>query len=241
MKFLSIENLNKKYSDIDVLDNITFRINKGEFVSVIGPNGCGKTTLLNLIAGIDRGHEGNIKCPANTRIGFIFQNPNDSVLPWKTVAENIRLDNKNLDEKCICRVLDETGILKFKDKYPYQLSGGMKQLLAISRAFVYDCNLLLLDEPFASLDFYTGLDIRDRLIKLWEKKKPTVIFVSHNIEDAILLSDKIIILSKRPGKIKKIIKIGLQRPRNPSLVLSTRFLRYKKIILETIKNESLSK
>jgi len=237
MIFLNVQNLSKSYGTLKVLDKINFKIKKGEFVSILGPNGCGKTTLLNLVSGLDKGYKGNIEFDKKkSKLAYVFQNSNDSILPWKKVIENIRLDKKNLNESKIRDILKEVKLWKFRDNYSYQLSGGMKQLLAISRAFIYDCKFLLLDEPFSSLDYHMVLKIRDKLRKLYEENKPTVLFVSHNIDDAILLSDKIIMLSKN-GKIKAIINILLPRPRTFSLILSERFLEYKKKILGIIKNE----
>ena len=238
MEFLEVENLSKNYSKIKVLNNISFKIKKGEFVSIFGPNGCGKTTILNLISGLDKEYKGKIKFKnKDFKLGYVFQNPNDSILPWEKVIENISLGKKALDDKKIFEILKEVNLWKFRDKYPYQLSGGMKQLLAISRAFIYDCDFLILDEPFSSLDYYMVLKVRENLRKLYEQKKPTILFVSHNIDDAIMLSDKIILLSKQPGKIIGVINVVFPNSRNDSLILSKKFLEYKKKILGAIKNE----
>ena len=238
MTLLSVSKLHKKYSNILVLDEINFEIQRGEFVSVLGPNGCGKTTLLNILSGLDKNYSGSVHfSEKQTNSGFIFQNSNDSVLPWKSVINNLRLDNQNIDDNRIKEILEELKIWDHKNKFPYQLSGGMKQLLAIARAFIFNCNLLLLDEPFSSLDYNMAQTARERLLKLWQKDKPTIFFVSHDVEETILLSDKIILLSKRPAKIKKIIDINLPRPRNKAVLTSKEFLEYKKIILDEIENE----
>lgn len=238
MTFLHVNKVSKRYSDLKILNNISFSIKKGEFVSIIGPNGCGKTTLLHILSFLDTTYKGKITYhEKNLKIGFIFQNPDSSLLPWKTITENITLGKKNIDNKKIEDILKKTNLWKFRSRYPYQLSGGMKQLLAISRAFIHECNLLLLDEPFSSLDHYASLKTRSMLENLWEKKRPTVIFVSHDIDDAIILSDRIIVLTKRPAKIKKIIKISISRPRSEFHAMSQEFLRHKKIILKSIKDE----
>ncbi len=237
MVFLDIQNLSKNYRTLKVLNNISFKIRKGEFVSIIGANGCGKTTILNLISGLDKDYKGKINYDKkNSKLAYVFQNSNDSILPWKKVIENIKLDKKNLNKNKIQNVLKEVNLWKFRNNYSYQLSGGMKQLLAISRAFIHNCNFLLLDEPFSSLDYHMASKIRDKLRKLCEENKPTVLFVSHNIDDALLLSDKIIMLNKN-GKIKAVINISLPRPRTFSIMLSERFIEYKNKILGLIKNE----
>ncbi len=236
MVFLNIKNLSKKYSNHKVLDRIQFKIRKGEFVSILGPNGCGKTTLLNLISGLDKDYDGKIEFGEKNKLGYIFQNSDDSVLPWKNVMENVILNEKNLNENKICDILKEVELWKFRKHYAYQISGGMKQLLAISRAFIHNCNFLILDEPFSSLDYHMTLKVRNRLRKLYEKSRATILFVSHNIEDAILLSNKIIILDK-DGKIKGLINVTLPSHRKDSLIVSKEFLKYKKKILNIIKNE----
>src|SRR3989338_5404373 len=138
MTFLTVSELNKEYPNVHVLDKICFEIQRGEFVSVFGPNGCGKTTLLNILSGMDNSYTGSVKFTDNSiRKAFIFQNSNDSILPWKSVLDNLRLDNQNIDESRIKDVLDELKLSNFKNRFPYQLSGGMKQLLAIARSFVF--------------------------------------------------------------------------------------------------------
>lgn len=238
MDFLRIKNLSKSYNNLKVLDNLTFQIRQGEFISVFGPNGCGKTSLLNILSELDNNYTGSIRFVNNkVKKGFIFQNSNDSILPWKRIIDNLKLDNKSLDYKKIKDALKELKLWKFKNRFPYQLSGGMKQLLAIARAFVFRCNILFLDEPFSSLDYNMAQLAREKLLNLWQKDKPTIFFVSHDIEETILLSDKVILFSKRPAKIKKIIKINLPRPRNKNILTSERFLEYKKTILKEIENE----
>ena len=238
MVLLNVFKLSKTYSNIRVLDNISFEIQRGEFVSVFGPNGCGKTTLLNILSGLDNNYSGSVRFTDNlVKVGFIFQNSNDSLLPWKSVINNLKLDNQNIDYNKVKDVLEELKLYDSKNKFPYQLSGGMKQLLAIARSFIFNCNILLLDEPFSSLDYNMAQTARERLLKLWQKDKPTIFFISHDIEETILLSDKIILLSKKPARIKKIIEIKLQRPRDKTVLISNEFLEYKKMILAEIENE----
>ena len=238
MALLSVSELHKKYSNVPVLDKINFEIQRGEFVSVFGPNGCGKTTLLNILSGLDKNYSGSVHfSEEQTKRGFIFQNSNDSVLPWKSVLNNLKLDNQTIDYNKIKDVLEDLKLWEHKNKFPYQLSGGMKQLLAIARSFIFGCNILFLDEPFSSLDYSMAQTARERLLNLWQKDKPTIFFVSHDVEETILLSDRIILLSKRPARIKKIIDIKLPRPRDRTVETSNEFLEYKKLILAEIENE----
>ncbi len=239
MTILSVSNLSKSYLDNHVIDSLDFTIKKGEFVSILGPNGCGKSTLLYILSGLDTCFKGSVSYQGkNVKKGFIFQNVNDSVLPWEDLISNVRLDNKKIQSKKIKEVLQDSKLWSFRKKYPYQLSGGMKQSLAIARAFVQDCNILFLDEPFSSLDYYMAISARKNLLKLWQKNRPTVLFVSHDIDETIMMSDRIILLSERPAKIKEIINIKLIRPRNQSLITSKDFNEYKNQILRHIKDES---
>ena len=238
MTILSVSNLSKSYSDTRVFENLDFAIRKGEFVSILGPNGCGKSTLLHILSGLDNCFSGAVNYHEEfVKKGFIFQNVNDSILPWKNLIDNIRLDNKKIHIKKIKMVLEDSKLWSFRKKYPYQLSGGMRQSLAIARAFIHGCNILFLDEPFSSLDYYMAISARENLLKLWQKNKPTVLFVSHDIDEIILISDKIILLSERPAKIKEILQIDLPRPRDPSVITSKEFNEYKKRIWVHIKNE----
>ncbi len=237
MALLTVSNLHKRYSDTPVLDKISFEINEGEFVSVFGPNGCGKTTLLNILSGLDKNYSGSLTFSDNVKNGFIFQDSNDSLLPWKTVIDNVKLDNQTINLDKIKDILNELKLWESRNKYPYQLSGGMKQLLAIARSFIWGCNVLFLDEPFSSLDYNMAQAARERLLRLWDKERPAIFFVSHDIDETILLSDKIILLSKRPARIKKIIEIKFPGQRDNTILTSKEFLAYKKIILSEIKDE----
>ena len=234
MHLLKVNKLRKKYSALVAIGNLDFSVEEGEFVAIVGPNGCGKTTLLNILAGLDNDFEGSVSTPDSLRLGFVFQNSHESVLPWRTVKENLILGKNNINKKKLSRTIKQAGLWQFRERYPYQLSGGMKQLLAISRAFVHDCKLLLLDEPFSSLDPHTSVGIHKKLLDLWQREKPSMIFVSHNLDDAIMLADKIIVLSARPAKIKEILMIDLPRPRN---FASPEFFQYKKRLLEHFENE----
>lgn len=238
MTLLTVSKLSKKYPNTHVLDNISFNVKQGEFISIFGPNGCGKSTLLNIISGLDRRYTGSVSfTDKGIKKAYIFQNADESVLPWKSITENVRLDNKTLKTRRIKEVLSELKLWKFRDAYPYQLSGGMKQLLAIARAFVHGCDVLFLDEPFSSLDYHMASAARERLLNLWQKERPTVLFVSHDIDEAILLSDRVLVFSNRPSRIKQEVEIKLPRNRDASILSSKQFLEYKKIIMDCVKNE----
>ena len=239
---------NKKYMINKVLNNISFKIEEGEFVTIFGPNGCGKTTLLNIIAGIEKPTSGialiDNNFPKYSQIGFVFQNYNESMLPWRTAKGNIELalelNNKisNTEKrKIVENLLRKVGLLEHKDKYFYELSGGMKQLIAICRAFAYNPKILVMDEPFSSLDYSTTRKMELELLNIWKETKKTTLFVSHDIDEAILLADKIIILSKRPATIKQIVTVDLPRPRNLEMLSSKKFFQIRNKILRLFENE----
>lgn len=223
MSLIQAKNITHKFTNILVLKNISFKVNKKEFVAFVGPLGCGKTTLLKILAGLLSSQKGQVYLSnkqvlkPNPKLAFIFQKAN--LLPWLTVKQNISLPLKiqkakkvNLEKK-VNQILSFINLVKFKDYYPHHLSGGMEQLAAIARAFISPAEILLLDEPFAHLDSLTREKMNLELLKLWRLKKKTIILVTHNLEEAVFLSQKIFILSKRPAKIKKIIKLNLAYPR----------------------------
>ncbi len=232
---------------LTVLENISFTVKEGEFVTIFGPNGAGKSTLLYLIALLEKADSGEIihdrPKGAKSTTGFVFQNYNESLLPWRTVLANITLP---LEAQGVSfaeahpramKVIDDMGLTEQARKYPYQLSGGQKQLVALARAFVVEPSLLLLDEPTSSLDFHTTQKIAETILRFWERKKATTLCVSHSIDEAILLSDRVIILSSGPGKIVAEIVINLPRPRTIDMVKSRQFFAYRQKILSII-NES---
>lgn len=251
---IEVENLSKEFSQpkneiktLKVLDNISFQVKDGEFVAFFGPNGCGKTTLLNILSGVDKPTSGEVcinkKKAKNSKVGFVFQNYNESMLPWRTVAGNIELalEIQNIDEKkkkqIVDNLLKRVGLIEHKDKYFHELSGGMKQLTAICRAFAYDPEFLLMDEPFSSLDYSTSRKMGLELLDIWKENKKTTIFVSHDVDEAIFLADRVVILSSRPAKIKGIIKIRLPRPRNLDILSSKEFFEHRNEILKLFEYE----
>jgi len=209
---------------VDVLEDITFHVKAGEFFVIVGPSGCGKTTILNLVAGFWTPDSGEIKVsghrvekPSLERVK-VFQE--FALFPWLTVYENIEFGLKmqgkpnDLRQQIVRHLVQEVGLQGSEQKYPKELSGGMKQRTAIARALAVDPTILLMDEPFGSLDAQTREYMQSELIGLWKLKRKTIIFVTHSIEEAVKLADRVIVLSKRPAKIKKVISISATHPRD---------------------------
>jgi NitT/TauT family transport system ATP-binding protein len=206
------------------LDNVSLEIQDGEFVCFIGPSGCGKTTLLRIMAGLDSPTSGNITLDGvpitgtDPKRGMVFQEY--SLFPWRTVIDNIafgpqiqgiqKKDAREMAEK----YLELVGLNQFKNSYPYELSGGMRQRVAIARALANEPKVLLMDEPFGALDAQTRNALQNELLEIWKKKHVTILFVTHSVDEAVFLADRIVVMSSRPGKIKKIVKVGLPRPRD---------------------------
>lgn len=201
---LTLENIYKSYGENKILEDFSISIEKGEIICILGPSGCGKTTILNLISKIVNQDSGIIINNTN-KVGYIFQE--DRLLPWKNVYENIKLVSKYKSKDEILNLIKIVGLDGYEKKYPNELSGGMKQRCSIARAFNYDCELLLMDEPFKSLDYNLRFKMIENLINIWENSKPSIIFVTHEIDESLLLGDTIMLLSKNPTRIAKIFKI----------------------------------
>ena len=228
MDILKAEKITKIFEgekgQVKALEGITFTVQEGEFLSIIGPSGCGKSTLLKIIAGLEKPTSGEIYLKDQKIIGpnpgtsFIFQN--FALFPWLTVEENIAfpLKMKNEDKKTIAKkvasAIKEVGLSGFEKSHPKELSGGMRQRVGIARALMGENSIILADEPFSALDAFTAKELRDDLLKIWKKLKRTIVLVTHLVDEAVYLSDRIIVLTARPGKVEKIIENNLQRPRN---------------------------
>jgi NitT/TauT family transport system ATP-binding protein len=227
---IAVRGLRKHFIDISrqeqivALDGIDLEIGDDEFLTILGPSGCGKTTLLNIIAGFDRATSGDVRLDGEAILkpgpdrGVVFQEY--ALFPWLTVEQNIEF---GLRERRIAkaqrraRVRDQiasVGLSGFERRYPQELSGGMRQRVAIARALVNDPKILLLDEPFAALDAQTRTLMQQELLRVWSAARRTAIFITHNIEEAILLGDRVVVMTARPGRIKEIVQVDLPRPRD---------------------------
>ncbi|ESY20171.1 MULTISPECIES: ABC transporter ATP-binding protein [unclassified Mesorhizobium] len=228
------------------LTNTTLEIEQGEFVCLLGPSGCGKSTLLNVVGGLVEASTGSIKVdgqsvaqPGPDR-GMVFQNY--SLYPWLTVRQNIEFGPKlNRWPKAKAsqianELIEIVGLKEYADQFPKVLSGGMKQRVAIARALAMEPSVLLMDEPFGALDAQTRSRMQELLLDIWSRKRTTVIFVTHDIEEAVYLADRVLVMSARPGRIIEDFRIELPRPRVPDIVASEEFTRYRKHMLHLLRH-----
>lgn len=246
MPSLELINISKSYPQkkglLKVLEDFNLKVSDKEIVSLFGPNGCGKTVLLKIISGIEKQDNGTILFDeAETRsydTGFVFQDYRSALFPWRTVEENLHLGlefrnvSKQERKQIVKRLLNKTGLFEYKDKYPYQLSGGMAQLVATCRVVAYNPSLLLFDEPSSSLDYKSMREIEKIILNLWEENKATTVFVSHNIDEAVFMADRVAVLSPRPAHIRGIITTNLPRPRTFDIVQSKEFFYKRNEVLE---------
>ncbi|MBL0421906.1 ABC transporter ATP-binding protein [Ramlibacter sp. AW1] len=231
------------------VDDVHIDAYPGEFLTIVGPSGCGKSTVLNLLAGLDQPTRGRIRIHGEEagerrgRFGYMFQK--DLLLPWRTIVENVALGlevhgvSGSAARAKALALLQRFELAAFADKYPSQLSGGMRQRVALMRTLVLDTDCLLLDEPFGALDALTRSVMQAWLLGIWEKEHRTVVFITHDIEEAVFLSDRVLTMSARPGRIKGEFTIDLPRPRHREMLTSDAFVRLKKDILEQIYDDSL--
>ncbi len=204
---LEVKQLCKLFNGLPVLEGLNLTVGEREITALVGPSGCGKSTLLNLIAGITGDYEGEI-INGFGRTGYVFQE--DRVLPWMTVYDNIRIVRDDTDHKRIMQLIEQMHLDGFEDYYPDQLSGGMRQRCGIARAFYYGSELLLMDEPFKSLDYCLRIEMLSYLKALWEQEQNTVLFVTHDIEEALQIADRILVFSRRPSSVIREIKLPRQ-------------------------------
>jgi NitT/TauT family transport system ATP-binding protein len=233
---------------LEALKGINLKVEKGEFLSIVGPSGCGKTTLLYVLAGLQKktsgaaylgGHE--ITKPTLDS-GIIMQQY--ALFPWRTIIKNVEFGleikkvNRSRREEIAKKFIALVGLSEFENRYPYELSGGMKQRIAIARALAYDPEVLLMDEPFAAVDEQTRSSLHELLLKIWEDTKKTIVFVTHSIDEAVLLSDRVVVMKSAPGEIKKIIDINIERPRSERIKGSEIFRRLRTKVWQSLQGEA---
>ena len=228
---------------------VSFKLKEGEFVSIVGPSGCGKTTLLMCIAGLMETTSGHIllngkkvNCPPKEMV-LIFQNYTNSLFPWRTVFGNVlfALENQDISRtkknEIAEKTLQSVGLADFTKHYPWELSGGMQQRVAMARGLAYGSDIILMDEPFASVDAQTRVDLEDLLLTVWERYSKTILFVTHDIDEAVYLSNRVIVLSKRPSVILETISVDLKRPRSQLQTKGDeRFIRFRNRIYGLIRS-----
>jgi NitT/TauT family transport system ATP-binding protein len=220
---IRIRDLTKTFGDLTAVDHVSLDIAPGEFFMIVGPSGCGKTTLLRILAGLETATSGTIEIdvPAGSARpdnAMVFQG--DSIFPWMTVWQNasyglrMRKVAAAQIKETVGYYLDRTGLARFAKYYPHQLSGGMRQRVAIARAFANDPHILLMDEPFSALDAQNKLLLQDELLHIWEEHKKTVVFITHSVDEAVLLGDRVMVMTAQPGRLKQFVPVGLPRPRD---------------------------
>jgi ABC-type nitrate/sulfonate/bicarbonate transport system ATPase subunit len=250
-KKILLSNVSKTFTNkngqIKALHRVSFEINESELLCVVGPSGCGKTTIISLIAGFIFPDEGEVVVDGITVQGPNFERPvvfqEDALFPWKTVKENIEfgLKCRNHDTKFYesqaKEFIRKMRLIGFENRFPSELSVGMKQRVGIARALILQPKVVLMDEPFGSLDQQTRYIIQEELLQLHSDFKPTVVFVSHDIEESIFLGDRIVLLSKRPGTVKLVFKVPFSRPRSPEIRNSSDFIELRHSIWHNLREE----
>ena len=252
---LIVRNLRKSFrtqrseESVQVFEGISFEVYPSEFISLVGPSGCGKTTFLRILDGLIPHDDGEILLDGKTVIkpgpdkGFVFQEA--SLLPWRTVMDNVILGLElqgiggSAARKKAQSYIALVGLAGFEHHYPHELSGGMQQRVNLARALIVDPKVLLMEEPFASLDAQTREIMQAELLKMWNQTKKTVIFVTHQIEEAIFLSDRVVVFSARPARIREIVKVGIPRPRSLSVKRNKEFLDLADHVWDIIQEEVL--
>jgi NitT/TauT family transport system ATP-binding protein len=244
---LEVSKLSKWFDRLEALRAIDLEVERGEFISVVGPSGCGKTTFLRVVAGLEPATSGSVRldgrevrAPGGDR-GFVFQN--DNLLPWRTVLTNALIGPEvagRIGERERQRTLDLlklVGLGGFESYYPRQLSGGMRQRVNLARALAIDPEVLLMDEPFSSLDAQTREIMQTELLRIWEQGRKTVLFVTHQIDEAVFLSDRVLVFARRPGRLQESVEIKLPRPRALELKRTPEFVAYVDRIWKLIEDD----
>jgi ABC-type nitrate/sulfonate/bicarbonate transport system ATPase subunit len=249
---LTLSNISKTFGRVRALEGLALSVPAGAFVTVVGPSGCGKSTLFNMVAGLEEPDAGGTMrfkgrgCRAAELLGRVaFMPQRDLLLPWRNVIDNAILANeiegaprRQARERARAMV-PEFGLAGFEDQYPHQLSGGMRQRVALMRTFLFERELMLLDEPFGALDALTRTLMQRWLLQIWERHRRTILFITHDVDEAIFLGDRVLVMTARPGRVKLEREVELPRPREPGVVLSPAFIALKREILDAIEEEAL--
>lgn len=249
---IELRNVSKTFGAVKALQDLEVAIRPGELVTVVGPSGCGKSTLFNILAGLEEPDPGDIlrlkgrSSVASDLLGQVsFMPQRDLLLPWRNVIDNaiLALEIEGMPRaearRQAMEMLPEFGLSGFEGQYPNQLSGGMRQRVALMRTFLFKRDLMLLDEPFGALDALTRTVMQRWLLDVWQKHRRTVLFITHDVDEAIFLGDRVLVMTARPGRVKLEQVIDLPRPRKPDIVTAPEFIALKKTLLEAIEEESM--
>jgi NitT/TauT family transport system ATP-binding protein len=250
---LTIEKLGKAYEtpdgSLEAMQDVSLEVGEGEFVSIVGPSGCGKSTLMEIVGGLIEPSGGEVRIGGNLvqgtdpAIGIVFQQ--ESAFPWRTVTENVgfglEMTGVAADERArrSKEMIELVGLGGFEDRYPSELSGGMRQRVAIARTLVMEPQIILMDEPFGALDEQTRLILGEELLRIQGATSATILFITHSFDEALLLSDRIVVMTARPGRVKKIVENPLPRPRDSTIVSDPEFGRLSGELWESLREESM--
>jgi NitT/TauT family transport system ATP-binding protein len=226
VSFISLQGVTRTFGSFTAVDDLSLEVEKGEFISIVGPSGCGKSTLLQIVGGLLPASKGAVRLGSRSvtapvrELVYVFQHYNRSLFPWRTVRRNVAfgiedtgLSRNEIERRCT-EYLELVGLEAFADHYPHQLSGGMQQRVAVARALAFGADVLLMDEPFGSVDAQTRAGLQDLVLRLWQEYRLTVLFVTHDIDEAIYVAQKVLVLSKGPGRVRACLENELAYPRH---------------------------